>query len=79
MFQGWFGNSCWNNCPLNHNTLDVLKGLVESGRLQPVVDKVIQAQDAELGFQHIDSANAFGKTVLRFRLVIFFINCKCEK
>jgi NADPH:quinone reductase-like Zn-dependent oxidoreductase len=41
--------------------------LVEDGSLQPVVDKIYAPRDAELAFQHVGSADAIGKTVIRFR------------
>jgi len=61
-----FGYSNWSNCHLNYRVLDVIANLVDTGRLQPVVDKILQPHEVERAFQHIDSANAIGKTVLRF-------------
>jgi len=61
-----FGYSSWGTCHLSYRVLDVLTNLVDSGRLQPVVDKILQPHEVERAFQHIDSANAIGKTVLRF-------------
>jgi NADPH:quinone reductase-like Zn-dependent oxidoreductase len=47
--------------------LDQLAQLLEDGSLQPVVDKMFAPQDAELAFQHADSPDAIGKTIIRFR------------
>jgi NADPH:quinone reductase-like Zn-dependent oxidoreductase len=47
--------------------LEQIRRLVEAGQLQPVVDRVFSAADAELAFQHAASSNAVGKTVLHFR------------
>lgn len=66
-FQNLFGYSSWGNCHFNYKVLDSLANLVDTGRMQPVVDKVLQPHEVERAFQHIDSANAIGKTVLRFR------------
>lgn len=54
---------------LNYRVLDTLAALVDSGRMQPVVDKILPPHEVERAFQHIDTANAIGKTVLRFRCV----------
>jgi NADPH:quinone reductase-like Zn-dependent oxidoreductase len=51
-------------CPA---VLDQLAELLEDGSLQPVVDKIFSPQDAELAFQHADSCEAVGKTIIRFR------------
>jgi NADPH:quinone reductase-like Zn-dependent oxidoreductase len=47
--------------------LDQLAYLLENGHLQPIVDKIFAPQDAELAFQHVESAEAIGKTIIRFR------------
>jgi NADPH:quinone reductase and related Zn-dependent oxidoreductases len=47
--------------------LDQLAKFLEDGSLQPVVDKIFTPQDAELAFQHADSSEAIGKTIIRFR------------
>uniref|UniRef100_A0A1B6EVQ0 Enoyl reductase (ER) domain-containing protein n=1 Tax=Cuerna arida TaxID=1464854 RepID=A0A1B6EVQ0_9HEMI len=61
-----FGYTSWGSFQMNYRVLDVLANLVDSGRLQPVVDKILQPHEIERAIQHIDSANAIGKTVLRF-------------
>lgn len=65
--QGIFGTTSWGTAQLNHKVLDELAVLVDSGRLQPVVDKILLPHEAEKAFQHIDSAHSIGKTVIRFR------------
>lgn len=64
--HGIFGTTSWGNAHLNHKVLDELSVLVDSGRLQPVVDKILLPHEAEKAFQHIDSAHSIGKTVIRF-------------
>ncbi|KAJ1527130.1 hypothetical protein ONE63_008664 [Megalurothrips usitatus] len=57
----------WGAVHLNSDTLNELARLVDNGQLQPVVDKIFSPRDVELAFQHTDSAQAIGKTVIRFR------------
>lgn len=47
--------------------LDQLRQLVQEGAIQPVVDKIYSPQDAELAFQHVDSAESIGRTIIKFR------------
>lgn len=56
----------WGAVHLNSDTLNELAKLVDNGQLQPVVDKIFSPRDVELAFQHTDSAQAIGKTVIRF-------------
>ncbi|XP_026274240.1 reticulon-4-interacting protein 1 homolog, mitochondrial isoform X1 [Frankliniella occidentalis] len=56
----------WGAVHLNSDTLNELARLVDNGQLQPVVDKIFSPRDVELAFQHTDSAQAIGKTVIRF-------------
>ena len=60
----------WGAVHLNSDTLNELARLVDNGQLQPVVDKIFSPRDVELAFQHTDSAQAIGKTVIRFRYCI---------
>jgi len=53
--------------------LESLAGLVDEGKVYPVVDKIFSPQDAVLALQHCDSVNAIGKTVIRFRYGFQFI------
>jgi len=57
----------WGAVHLNSETLGHLARLVENGHLQPVVDRICAPRDSEMAFQHADSAQAVGKTVIRFR------------
>lgn len=60
----------WGAVHLNSDTLNELAKLVDNGQLQPVVDKIFSPRDVELAFQHTDSAQAIGKTVIRFRYLL---------
>ncbi|XP_075209867.1 NAD(P)H oxidoreductase RTN4IP1, mitochondrial-like [Lycorma delicatula] len=73
LYSGWvriihaiFGSTSWGTVPLNASILDELSKLVDSGVLQPVVDKILIPHDFDKAFQHIDSAHAIGKTVIQF-------------
>ncbi|XP_068082826.1 reticulon-4-interacting protein 1 homolog, mitochondrial-like isoform X2 [Anabrus simplex] len=68
------GASPWSVVQLSPKLLDELGCLVETGSLQPVVDKIFSPQDAELAFHHIDSGETIGKTVIRFRSRILVRN-----
>lgn len=57
----------WTDVEFSGKVLENLGELVQSGNLQHVVDKVFAPQDAILALQHCDSADAIGKTVIRFR------------
>ncbi|XP_046385088.1 reticulon-4-interacting protein 1 homolog, mitochondrial-like isoform X2 [Ischnura elegans] len=48
--------------------------LIESGRVIPVVGKVFPVGDAEMAFQHADSTDPLGKTVVRFSKVAFSVS-----
>lgn len=61
------GLSTWNSAVLDPGILENLGAMVETGGLQPVVDKIFTPQDAELAFQHVDQGDSIGKTVIRFR------------
>ncbi|KRT80356.1 hypothetical protein AMK59_6486 [Oryctes borbonicus] len=50
-----------------HHTLDELRSLVESGKVQTVVDRVFQPYDIEHAFNHIESVDSIGSTVITFR------------
>ncbi|KAK7867035.1 hypothetical protein R5R35_005677 [Gryllus longicercus] len=63
-----FGASVWTSAVLNPSVLENLGAMVETGGLQPVVDKIFMPQDAELAFQHVEQGDSIGKTVIRFRL-----------
>ncbi|XP_069676478.1 reticulon-4-interacting protein 1 homolog, mitochondrial-like isoform X3 [Periplaneta americana] len=62
------GPTLWVSHNMGPTVLDQLAQLLEDGSLQPVVDKIFSPQDAELAFQHADSSEAIGKTIVRFRL-----------
>lgn len=64
----------WGGDKMGPAVLDQLAQLLEDGSLQPVVDKIFAPQDAELAFQHADSSEAIGKTIIRFR---FKNGCRC--
>ncbi|PNF39954.1 hypothetical protein B7P43_G15953 [Cryptotermes secundus] len=64
----------WEAEKMGPAVLDQLAQLLEDGSLQPVVDKMFAPQDAELAFQHADSSEAIGKTIIRFR---FKNGCRC--
>ncbi|XP_059471759.1 reticulon-4-interacting protein 1 homolog, mitochondrial-like isoform X2 [Neocloeon triangulifer] len=57
----------WAPVNQGRTVLEQIRKLVESGQLQPVVDRVFSAADAELAFQHASSNTAVGKTVVHFR------------
>ncbi|CAB3378412.1 Hypothetical predicted protein [Cloeon dipterum] len=57
----------WSAVNQGRTILEQIRKLVESGQLQPVVDRVFSAADAELAFQHASSSTAVGKTVVHFR------------
>lgn len=61
------GPTLWGSESMGPAVLDQLAKLLEDGSLQPVVDKIFTPQDAELAFQHADSSEAIGKTIIRFR------------
>ncbi|PSN38803.1 hypothetical protein C0J52_07903 [Blattella germanica] len=61
------GPALWGSDNMGPAVLDRLAQLLEDGSLQPVVDKIFAPQDAELAFHHADSAEAIGKTIIRFR------------
>lgn len=67
MVRSYAGYSTWSSAHLSAAVLDQLGSLVETGSLQPVVDKIFAPQDAELAFQHVDSGETIGKTIIRFR------------
>lgn len=66
-FQWTFRASTYGIAEFRPNILDALGSLIENGSLQPVVDKIFSPQDAEVAFHHVDSVDAIGKTVIRFR------------
>ncbi|KAG8224767.1 hypothetical protein J437_LFUL002210 [Ladona fulva] len=43
--------------------------LIEEGRIIPVVGKIFSVGDAEMAFQHADTTDPLGKTVIRFSKV----------
>lgn len=49
------------------HALDQLRDLVESGKVQTVVDRVFQPYDIEQAFNHIQSVDSIGSTVITFR------------
>ncbi|GJQ79174.1 hypothetical protein Trydic_g5423 [Trypoxylus dichotomus] len=49
------------------HTLDELRELVESGKVQTVVDRVFQPYDIEHALNHIQSDDSIGSTVITFR------------
>lgn len=57
----------WGSVAQGRTVLEQVGRLVEQGQLQPVLDRVFSAADAELAFQHATSSNAVGKTVVHFR------------
>ncbi|KDR22258.1 reticulon-4-interacting protein 1 homolog, mitochondrial-like isoform X2 [Zootermopsis nevadensis] len=61
------GPTFWRTYNMGPAVLDQLARLLEDGSLQPVVDKIFAPQDAELAFQHAESFEAIGKTIIRFR------------
>lgn len=61
------GPTLWGSESMGPAVLDQLTKFIEDGSLQPVVDKIFTPQDAELAFQHADSSEAIGKTIIRFR------------
>ncbi|XP_076043233.1 NAD(P)H oxidoreductase RTN4IP1, mitochondrial-like isoform X2 [Oratosquilla oratoria] len=63
----WQTGSGWGTIRVAGQVLDTVSPMVESGRLQAVVDKAYSAQDAEVAFNHIGKGEQIGKTVLRFR------------
>ncbi|XP_047002996.1 reticulon-4-interacting protein 1 homolog, mitochondrial-like isoform X1 [Schistocerca americana] len=66
-FRVCVGANAWSLMDESLVPLNELGKLVEDGSLQPVVDKIFSPQDAELAFQHADSCDAVGKTIIRFR------------
>uniref|UniRef100_A0A1B6CFR2 Enoyl reductase (ER) domain-containing protein n=1 Tax=Clastoptera arizonana TaxID=38151 RepID=A0A1B6CFR2_9HEMI len=62
-----FGYTSWGSSHLSYKVLDELATMIDKGKLQPVVDKILQPHEIDRAFQHIDSAHAIGKTVIRFR------------
>ncbi|XP_049764286.1 uncharacterized protein LOC126092615 isoform X5 [Schistocerca cancellata] len=65
-FRVCVGANAWSLMDESPVSLNELGKLVEDGSLQPVVDKIFSPQDAELAFQHADSCDAVGKTIIRF-------------
>lgn len=49
----------------NHEDLVVLKQLVESGKLTPVIDKTFALQETPDALRHIETGHARGKVVIR--------------
>ncbi|XP_063217439.1 reticulon-4-interacting protein 1 homolog, mitochondrial-like isoform X4 [Bacillus rossius redtenbacheri] len=74
--QSFVGSCSWGTIQFGSDVLDHLGALVEDGSIQPVVDKIFTPQDAELAFQHTDSEDAIGKTIIRFRSRIMLKNRK---
>ncbi|KAK7074880.1 hypothetical protein SK128_020693 [Halocaridina rubra] len=64
----WLTGGRWENVEVNGKVLEKILPLVESGRLQAVVDKAYSAQDAEVAFGHIAKGEQIGKTVVRFSI-----------
>lgn len=58
----------WATFEVNGMVLDAVLPLVDSGRLQAVVDKAYSAQDAEVAFAHVAKGEQIGKTVVRFSI-----------
>ena len=48
----------------NHEDLVVLKGLVESGKLAPVIDKAYALHETPEALRHIETGHARGKVVV---------------
>ena len=48
----------------NHRDLVVLKELVESGKLTPVIDKTYPLQETAAALRHIEHGHARGKVVI---------------
>ncbi|XP_042231165.1 reticulon-4-interacting protein 1 homolog, mitochondrial-like isoform X2 [Homarus americanus] len=63
----WLTGGRWGTSEVSGNVLEKVSPLVDSGRLQAVVDKVYTAQDAEVAFSHVAKGEQIGKTVVRFR------------
>lgn len=63
----WLTGGRWGTFEVNGKVLDNVLPLVNSGRLQAVVDKAYSAQDAEVAFAHVAKGEQIGKTVVRFR------------
>uniref|UniRef100_A0A6A7G0W3 Reticulon-4-interacting protein 1 homolog n=1 Tax=Hirondellea gigas TaxID=1518452 RepID=A0A6A7G0W3_9CRUS len=63
----WVRGISYGHTPLvSGDILRKISPLVSAGKLQAVVDKAYNCQDAELAFQHIDKVQQVGKTVIRF-------------
>ncbi|RZF38069.1 hypothetical protein LSTR_LSTR006468 [Laodelphax striatellus] len=61
-----FGYTSWGLIPYNTTVLSELSRLVDSGQIQPVVDRIFTPNDHERAFQHIDSARSIGKSIFKF-------------
>lgn len=64
----WLTGGGWGTLAVSGEVLQQVTPLVESGRLQAVVDKAYSAQDAEVAFAYLSKGEQIGKTVLRFSI-----------
>ncbi|XP_069945410.1 reticulon-4-interacting protein 1 homolog, mitochondrial-like isoform X2 [Cherax quadricarinatus] len=64
----WLTGGRWGTVVVSGSVLEKVSPLIESGRLQAVVDKAYSAQDAEVAFSHVAKGEQIGKTVVRFSI-----------
>lgn len=68
-FVSWFvpkGGVC-GEAPISRPVLDEISSLVDSGLIQPVVDRVLDISQGEQAALIAAKGDAMGKIVIRFR------------
>jgi NADPH:quinone reductase-like Zn-dependent oxidoreductase len=48
----------------NHQDLEALKGLIEAGKVRPIVDRTYSLQDTAAALRYIEGGHARGKVVV---------------
>lgn len=63
------GNKCWDHYEFDSRILNELASMADDYVLRPVLDKTFLEHEVERAFKHVESGQAIGKVVMKFRCV----------